>query len=142
VPIEEVRHAAFAGEEAWEALEAKHGGRVKPDIVFFGENLPARFFECARADFPACDLLVVMGTSLVVQPFASLVGEPRPGTLRVLVNRERAGERSSMGARGFNFESNANDLFIGGECDAAVHGLVEKLGWGAEFEALRAEFKR
>lgn len=26
-------------------------------------------------DFPKCDLLVVMGTSLVVYPFASLAGE-------------------------------------------------------------------
>jgi hypothetical protein len=26
-------------------------------------------------DFPTCDLLLVMGTSLVVHPFASLIGE-------------------------------------------------------------------
>ena len=50
------------------------GGLVKPDIVFFGEALPERFWEAAEADMPAADLLLVMGTSLVVQPFASLVG--------------------------------------------------------------------
>jgi NAD-dependent deacetylase sirtuin 2 len=48
---------------------------VKPDIVFFGEQLPQRFYERMEADFPACDLLLVMGTSLVVHPFASLIGE-------------------------------------------------------------------
>ena len=37
VPIDEVRAAAFGGEEAWEVLDAKWGGQVKPDIVFFGE---------------------------------------------------------------------------------------------------------
>jgi NAD-dependent SIR2 family protein deacetylase len=47
---------------------------VKPDIVFFGESLPDRFWEAAESDIPAADLLIVMGTSLVVQPFASLVG--------------------------------------------------------------------
>ena len=47
---------------------------MKPDIVFFGESLPDRFWEAAETDFPAADLLIVMGTSLVVQPFASLVG--------------------------------------------------------------------
>jgi len=26
-------------------------------------------------DFPTCDLLLVMGTSLVVHPFASLIGK-------------------------------------------------------------------
>lgn len=42
--------------------------------MFFGENLPARFYERAEADFPAADLLIVMGTSLVVHPFADLIG--------------------------------------------------------------------
>ncbi|KAK1119043.1 NAD-dependent protein deacetylase sirtuin-2 [Acipenser oxyrinchus oxyrinchus] len=46
---------------------------VKPDIVFFGESLPARFSSSLRSDFPRCDLLIIMGTSLSVQPFASLV---------------------------------------------------------------------
>ncbi|XP_042201331.1 NAD-dependent protein deacetylase sirtuin-2 isoform X2 [Callorhinchus milii] len=46
---------------------------VKPDIVFFGEGLPEKFFEAMQMDFPSCDLLMIMGTSLQVQPFASLV---------------------------------------------------------------------
>uniref|UniRef100_A0A3Q1MRF4 NAD-dependent protein deacetylase sirtuin-2 n=4 Tax=Bovidae TaxID=9895 RepID=A0A3Q1MRF4_BOVIN len=37
---------------------------VKPDIVFFGENLPARFFSCMQSDFLKVDLLIIMGTSL------------------------------------------------------------------------------
>jgi NAD-dependent deacetylase sirtuin 2 len=40
---------------------------VKPDIVFFGENLPDKFHQSVRTDFAACDLLIIMGTSLVVQ---------------------------------------------------------------------------
>ena len=45
---------------------------VKPDAVFFGEPLPERF-RLVEEDFPNCDLLIILGTSLVVQPFASLV---------------------------------------------------------------------
>ena len=45
---------------------------VKPDAVFFGEPLPRRF-RLVDEDFPRCDLLIILGTSLVVQPFASLV---------------------------------------------------------------------
>ena len=52
--------------------------QVKPGIVFFGESLPHRFFSLAERDFQECDLLLVLGTSLVVQPFASLVGEYTP----------------------------------------------------------------
>ena len=52
------------------------GGLIKPDIVFFGENLPVRFFQGMQSDLPECDLLVVMGSSLVVHPFASLIGAP------------------------------------------------------------------
>ncbi len=36
-----------------------------------------------------CDLLVVMGTSLVVQPFASLVDRVPPDCPRLLINREK-----------------------------------------------------
>lgn len=41
-------------------------GLVKPDIVFFGEDLPARFYSLRFQDFSKCDLLIIMGTSLEV----------------------------------------------------------------------------
>ena len=40
-------------------------GLVKPDIVFFGEDLPKRFYYYLK-DFPQADMLIVMGTSLEV----------------------------------------------------------------------------
>lgn len=48
---------------------------VKPEITFFGENLPMRFFQQRALDFPRADLLIIMGTSLTVSPFCNLVGE-------------------------------------------------------------------
>ena len=44
-------------------------GLVKPDIVFFGEMLPHRFYKLYQSDLSTCDLLVVMGTSLEVGIF-------------------------------------------------------------------------
>ena len=41
-------------------------GLVKPDIVFFGEDLPQRFYSLRLRDFSHCDLLIIMGTSLEV----------------------------------------------------------------------------
>lgn len=40
-------------------------GVVKPDIVFFGEELPRHFLKYLT-DFPLADLLIIMGTSLEV----------------------------------------------------------------------------
>ena len=68
------------------------GGLVKPRIVFFGEALPPAFHEGIRRDFPQCDLLVCMGTSLTVQPFASLIDRVPSTTPRLLINREAVGK--------------------------------------------------
>ena len=38
VDVKEVRASIFAGEAGWKAMAEKHGGLVKPDIVFFGES--------------------------------------------------------------------------------------------------------
>ncbi|KAL4593729.1 NAD-dependent protein deacetylase sirtuin-3-like [Arapaima gigas] len=40
-------------------------GTVKPDVVFFGEDLPQSYFQHC-ADFSKTDLLIIMGTSLQV----------------------------------------------------------------------------
>lgn len=53
----------------------KCDGVVKPDIVFFGENLPDKFHDSVKPDFEKCDLLIILGSSLVVQPFASLTNQ-------------------------------------------------------------------
>ncbi|KAJ7357403.1 hypothetical protein OS493_024914 [Desmophyllum pertusum] len=66
-------------------------GVVKPDIVFFGESLPDVFHRCLPQDMPKCDLLLVMGTSLKVQPFASLVDRVPETTPRLLINKEKCG---------------------------------------------------
>ena len=48
---------------------AECGGPVKPEIVFFGESLPASFVNAALNVSSDTDLLIVIGTSLKVAPF-------------------------------------------------------------------------
>merc|ERR1712038_1774041 len=79
------------GTQGWEELRELHGGLVKPKIVFFGEDLPERFGMLHTTDLETCELLIVMGTSLVVAPFNSLVELASPMAPRLLVNREVAG---------------------------------------------------
>lgn len=102
-------------------------GLVKPEIVFFGEALPPLFFECRSLPGEA-DLCLVMGTSLTVQPFASLPEMVSFHAPRVLLNQERVG---SLGSR-------PDDVLLLGDCDAGVRKLAKACGWSEELEALWA----
>jgi len=111
---------------------------IKPDITFFGESLPERFFE-RLYDLRRANLLLVMGTSLVVQPFASLIDEVPLDCPRALLNLERVGEtgRGSMFSKfgldfgeGFDFESeDSRDIFCPGAVDETVRLIAQKCGW-------------
>jgi len=115
---------------------------VKPDIVFFGENLPRRFFDAVGWDLPKCDLLIVMGTSLVVQPFASMVDKVPSRCPRLLINREKAtggGFLSSLfggAGGGLNPGGNTRDVFWKGDCDDGCQALADLIGWGEELKEL------
>lgn len=47
-------------------------GRIRPDIVWFGEMLPEAEWDATYDALDGCDLCVVVGTSGIVQPAASL----------------------------------------------------------------------
>jgi NAD-dependent deacetylase len=65
------------------------GGTLKPDVVFFGESLPADVLDDAVQQITSCDLLVVIGSSLVVQPAAALpVMAKGNGAKVVIINRD------------------------------------------------------
>lgn len=49
---------------------ANESAILKPDIVFFGESLPEEFHREIQMDKDECDLLIVIGSSLKVQPVA------------------------------------------------------------------------
>lgn len=48
------------------------GGLIKPDIIFYGEMLKQDVIEKAIEESSKADLLLVLGSTLVVQPAASL----------------------------------------------------------------------
>jgi NAD-dependent SIR2 family protein deacetylase len=64
------------------------GGRLKPDVVFFGEFIPAEKYREASALVRAADALVIAGSSLVVNSGIRLLEEARRKRLPiVIVNR-------------------------------------------------------
>jgi NAD-dependent deacetylase len=66
------------------------GGNLRPDVVLFGEMLPAGAFERAAMKAQTCELCLVVGTSAVVYPAASIPEIARAaGAYLVEVNPER-----------------------------------------------------
>ncbi|XP_078537408.1 NAD-dependent protein deacetylase sirtuin-3, mitochondrial isoform X1 [Lissotriton helveticus] len=96
-------------------------GLIKPDIIFFGEELPRRFL-LHLTDFPLADLLIIIGTSLEVEPFASLASAVRGSIPRVLINRELVGPFAWPSPR-------HQDVAELGDVIQGVQRMVSLLGW-------------
>lgn len=141
VDIKELKAAIDKGEEGWEALRKEKGNLVKPKITFFGEDLPRRFGLLSEDDLSSCDLLIVLGTSLVIAPFCELVSCATGAVPRVLINRDSAGTCDKLPV-GFRFEKDASqnwrDVFHAGDCDIGCRTLASALGWGSDLESLIA----
>jgi len=64
-------------------------GVLKPEVVFFGESLPPDVLDDAVDETRNCDLFLVVGSSLVVQPAASLPPlAVQSGAALVIINRD------------------------------------------------------
>lgn len=80
-----------------------------------------------------------MGTSLEVQPFASLVHQVNDNCVRLLINREAVGRSSfPFQGDGLNFDSptNRRDIAWLGDCDDGVKELITELGLTEDFDKL------
>jgi NAD-dependent deacetylase len=81
-------HERVVGGEAVPACD-HCAGRLKPATVSFGQAMPERETAAAYAAATQCDLMVVIGSSLVVYPAAGIPEvAARSGADLVIVNRE------------------------------------------------------
>jgi len=119
------------------------GAVLRPAVTMFGEELPKTFDRRRAADIGLADLLIVMGTSLVVYPFAGLVNQVGPLVPRLLINNKLTGpfqhlpSASSAGAT-----RSYRDAAAVGDCDAGVRSLCEALGWADDLDKLIANYER
>jgi NAD-dependent histone deacetylase SIR2 len=86
-------------------------------------QLPPNFFRCIGQLHDA-DLLIVIGTSLTVHPFASLIDMVGGKCPRVLINLDKVG----------GIGSGKNDMVLLGKCDDIIRDLARELGWEDELE--------
>ncbi|KAF5870134.1 putative chromatin regulatory protein sir2 protein [Botrytis fragariae] len=92
-------------------------GIMKPDITFFGENLPDVFSDrLSKHDRDQVDLVITIGTSLKVAPVSEVVPYLPSHVPQIQINRDPIGHL-------------AFDIDLVGECDVVVSKICKELGW-------------
>ena len=78
--------------ENFESLppKCKCGSMLRPDVVWFGEPLPQNIWQSAMKEASVCDVMIIVGTSLVVSPANTLpVYAKQNGAILIEVNPEK-----------------------------------------------------
>lgn len=92
------------------------GGLLRPHVVWFGESLDYTLLQGAVTASRDCDVMLVIGTSAVVQPAASLALEAKAGGAVIAeVNLEKTPQSGAM------------DFTLHGKAGEIVPKLLE--GW-------------
>lgn len=103
-------------------------GVMKPDITFFGEQLPNTFFErFQEQDSHAADLVIVIGTSLKVAPVADMPNHLPEQIPHIFISREPC--------QHINF-----DIQLLGDCDAVCYELSRRAGWELKHSMIPQDF--
>jgi len=103
---------------------------IKPDITFFGEALPAKFFEISQNSdaLDNCDLLIIIGTSLAVWPANRIPHNVPDHCPRLLINREPVGGDDYEWVEDEDRIYQSRDAFIESDADKGCLILAEALG--------------
>ena len=111
----------------------KCNGPCKPNVVFYGENLPIRFFKKLN-ECHDIDLIIIMGTSLKVQPFANIPGLTNPNCLKIVFNMEKVGDYE------YDYLEDES-IFIKGKTDQNVIKFLKDIELFNEFsEFIKKEY--
>ncbi|OTB03626.1 hypothetical protein M426DRAFT_59991 [Hypoxylon sp. CI-4A] len=100
-----------------EQYDIPAAGVMKPDITFFGEELPNEFSQrLIKHDRDLVDLVIVIGTSLKVAPVSEVVPFLPPNIPQIYISRTPVTHH--------NF-----DIDLLGDCDIVVAELCRRAGW-------------
>ncbi|KAJ2890742.1 NAD-dependent protein deacetylase hst1 [Zalerion maritima] len=116
--------AGSDGSDNDEAYDIPEAGILKPDITFFGEQLPDSFANrLTEHDRDLVDLVIVIGTSLKVAPVSEIVPYLPPNVPQIYISKEPVSH--------INF-----DVDLLGPCDVVVTELCKRAGWDLEHEMI------
>ena len=153
IPTESIKNIIIKGQIPY---CQKCNSLIIPDVVMNDDDLPEEFFEQLDKDFHECDLLIVMGTSLQVEPFPGMIEDPPLNVPRVLINNEPvvtykeelaekngrlveiSEDRLSQKFK-FGHFFNRRDIFLGGDLQNNVLELIKELGWEEDLNKLKSK---
>lgn len=124
VALAQARALAAAGGDGVPRCELC-GGALRPDVVLFGEMLPAQAFQRASALCARADLLICIGSSLEVHPVAGLP----------LLCAEQGGSLAIV-TQGPTPLDGLAEVRLGGDVEAELGALVGELGLSAALTAV------
>jgi len=102
-------------------------GVLKPNVTFFGEDLPKDVKRLINQDRDKTDLLIIMGTSLNVRPMSHLVNFFPPHVPQILINLTPILPLKNL--------SSGFDVSLLGPCDDIIDQLQRSLGWQHDVKA-------
>ncbi|RDW66217.1 hypothetical protein BP6252_09852 [Coleophoma cylindrospora] len=118
------RYDSGADDSTDDDLDTAKGGIMKPDITFFGEQLPDRFSDrLTNHDKHLVDLVIVIGTSLKVAPVSEVVPYLPAHIPQMYISKTPVSH--------VNF-----DIDMLGECDVVVAELCRRAGWDLNHEMI------
>jgi NAD-dependent deacetylase len=93
------------------------GGILRPECVFFGEQIPSRHLNRSRLLAMQCDVMMVIGTSATVQPAATIPIISKQSGARVIeINTEPTPLTHSV-----------SDYLIAGRAGEVMHRIVTEV---------------
>lgn len=66
--------------------KASDGSQIRPYVIFFGEEIERRLWKASVAAVRSTDILVVIGSTMLVHPAADLLQEVRPDALLTVID--------------------------------------------------------
>lgn len=88
---------------------------IRPDVVMFDESLNDRIFDEAYFASKTCDLMIAIGSSLLVQPACGLVDEIPQDAKLVIINQDKT-----------PFDGKA-DLVIHESCGKILEDIINEM---------------
>lgn len=125
------RNPGFLDQRRQEALTTGGLYVLKPNIVFFGEQLPAAFSQAIELDSRTADMLLVLGSSLRVRPVSGVLGMLPHYVPQIYVNRQPRVPNRVL--------SHQFDVEFRGDCDDFARWIGNCMGWELGLESTPEE---
>jgi NAD-dependent deacetylase len=98
------------------------GGPFKPDVVFFGEQIPVRAMLRANEEAQRCKVMIIIGTSGVVYPAAEIPFSTASGGAVIV----------EINVSPTPFTSSITNHFLAGSSSAIMPAIIEELGLNSD----------